>query len=101
MSKPENVTLRCPFCDKETINAYYTPPMIQSSTSRAATGRKTILYQRGERYEILSGCSNCGKSQNEVKKALKEGKEDTEKEKRILERLKQQGIIKDEIITKL
>jgi len=31
---------------------------------------------------------------------LKEGKEDTEKEKRILERLKQQGIIKDEITTR-
>ena len=99
MDKPENIILKCPYCDKDTIKAYYIPPMMQSSTSRAATGRKTILYQRGERYEILSGCSNCGKSQNEVKIAFKEGKKDIEKEKIILERLKQQGL-PNEIMTK-
>jgi len=31
---------------------------------------------------------------------LKEGKKDTEKEKRILERLKKQGLFTDEITTK-
>jgi len=45
-------------------------------------------------------CKFCGKSDKEVIKALKEGKEDVDKEKRILERLKQQGILKDEITTK-
>ena len=47
-------------------------------------------------------CSNCGKSQKEIEKALKEGSkdEDVEKEKKIFERLKAQGIVKDEMTTK-
>ena len=100
MSKPENVKLKCPFCEKDTIDAIYIPPVLQSATSRTSAKSITKFYQTKEKYEIQSGCSNCGKSQKEVEKALNEGKEDTEKEKRILERLKQQGIIKDEITTK-
>jgi hypothetical protein len=100
MTTPENVTLKCPFCEKETITAIYIPPILQSHTAHAAGKSKTVYYQTKEKYEIQSGCSNCGKSQKEVEKALKEGKEDVDKEKRILKRLKEQGIIKDEITTK-
>jgi len=97
---PENITLECPFCHKMTITAIHYPPVLQTSVSRAAGRTSTKFYQTKEKTEVTSGCSNCGKSQKEVEKALKEGKEDTEKEKRILERLKQQGIIKDEITTR-
>ena len=37
-------------------------------------------------------CPNCGKSVKEIQKALIEGKKDPEKEKKILERLKKQGL---------
>jgi len=97
----EYVKLNCPFCNKKTISAIYFPPVIQSMTTRSAgAGKSTKFFKTKEKYEINSGCSNCGKSQKDVEKALKEGKKDTEKEKRILERLKKQGLLKGEITTK-
>ena len=87
----EQVILECPFCGKKSISAIFIPSMLKAQTSRAAAGKKTKFHQTKEKYEINSGCSNCGKKQKEVQKALKEGKKDTGKEKRILERLKKQG----------
>jgi len=96
---PENVTLECPFCHKLTISAIHYLPVLQTSVSRAAGRTSTKYYQTKEKYEIQSGCSNCGKSQKEVEKALKEGNEDVEKEKKILKRLQEQGF-SGEITTK-
>jgi len=96
---PENVTLECPFCHKITISAIHYPPVLQTSVSRAADRTSTKFYQTKEKTEITSGCSNCGKSQKEVEKALKEGSKDVDKEKKILERLKEQGF-SSEITTK-
>jgi hypothetical protein len=97
---PENITLECPFCHKMTISAIHYPPVLQTSVSRAAGRTSTKFYQTKEKTEITSGCSNCGKSQKEVERALKDSNSDVEKEKRIFERLKAQGIVKDEMITK-
>lgn len=94
------VKLECPFCGKMGVSAKYIPPSIQSHSSRSAAGSKTQIYRVPERYEGITGCEFCGKSDREVEKALKEGKVDKEKDKRILERLKKQGIIKNEITTK-
>lgn len=96
---PENITIECPFCHKETISAINYPPVLQTSTSHAAGRAVTRYFYTKEKTEVTSGCSNCGKSQKEVEKALKEGKKDTEKEKKILERLKKQGF-SGEITTK-
>jgi hypothetical protein len=97
----EIVKIECPYCHEKTISSIYYPPVVQSMTTRSAgAGKSTKFYQTKEKYEIQSGCSKCGKSQKEVEKALKEGKEDTEKEKKIFERLKAQGIVKDEMTTK-
>jgi hypothetical protein len=93
------VQLECPFCGKMGVTAKYIPPSIQSKSSRSAAGSKTQIFRVKERYEAISGCKFCGKSYKEVEKALKEGNEDTEKEKKILERLKQQGF-PSEITTK-
>ena len=96
----EKITLECPFCGKLVIDCMYFPPVLQSATSRTSAKSITKFYQTKEKYEIQSGCSNCGKSQKEVEKALKEGKKDPKKDERILKRLKEQGILKDEITTK-
>jgi len=89
----------CPFCDKTTIKVIYFP-----ATSRPKKtswgGSKPWQVVTKEQYVVKSGCSNCGKSQKEVERALKEGKDDVEKEKKIFERLKAQGIIKDEMTIK-
>jgi len=99
LKKPEEVMIECPFCHKKTINATFIPSMLQSKTSRTSAKSVTKFYQTKEKYEINSGCKECGKSQKEVEKALKEGKSDMDKEKRILERLKKQGL-SGEITTK-
>jgi len=95
-----DVELECPFCHKKGVHAKYFPPSIQSKSSRSAAGKKTKIYRVPERYEGISGCKFCGKTDKEVKKAMKEGVKDTEKEKRILNRLKKQGLLKGEITTK-
>jgi len=65
--------VECPFCKKETVKAIYYPPVLQMKKSRsAATGTKTKFYHTKEKLEIISGCSNCGKSQEEIVKALEE-----------------------------
>jgi len=94
------IELECPFCGKMGVSAKYIPPSIQSHSSRSAAGSKTQIYRVLERYECITGCRFCGKSDREVEKALKEGKVDIEKERRILERLKKQGILRNEITTR-
>jgi hypothetical protein len=95
----DQVKLNCPFCGKSTIDAIFYPSMLETRTAYGASRRGAITYYTKEKYEIQSGCSNCGKSQKEVQKALKEGKKEPDKEKKILERLKEQGF-SSEITTK-
>lgn len=85
--------LECPFCKKEAVKVIYYPPVLQSSTSRSASkGSRTKLYHTKERYEIVSGCSNCGKNKKEIMKAFREGtKEEKERRKKRLEELKKIG----------
>ena len=71
------------------MKAVYYPPVLQTRKSRsAAAGTKTKFYHTKEKWEIVSGCSNCGKSKEEVVGALKEKKVDWKKR---LEELKKQG----------
>lgn len=85
----QHVNLECPFCKKKAVKAVYHPPILQAKTSRISAGAKTTFYRTREKYEIISGCSNCGKSKKEVSKALKEGGK-RDKRKR-LEELRKQG----------
>ena len=72
--------------------------MLQTAVSRsAAKGSVTKFYRTKEKYEVISDCPKCGKKVREIQKALQEGKKDPEKEKKIIDRLKQQGIVFTEI----
>lgn len=68
----EYVELSCPFCDKGKIQAWYIPGAItiKRSSSRALPGKKTIS-KSSDVWIIKSGCSVCGKSQEEVEKKLR------------------------------
>jgi len=89
--KPEVVELECPFCGKQTIKALYYPPVLQAKSSRCSAGRKTKFYIKGERYEILSGCSACGKSLKDVRRAFKKGERKVPQE-RVVEKLRELGL---------
>lgn len=88
----ETVKLECPFCGKKGVTAQKFPPSIQSNTSRSAGGSKTKIYKVPERYEGMTGCKYCGKSDTEVKRAMKEGKKDPKKEKKKLKQLEELGL---------
>jgi len=89
----ENAILECPFCKSKSIKAVFTPAFFQAHTSRSsAKGSVTKFFKTKEKYEVQSSCPNCGKSAKEIQKVLNEGKKDPEKEKKILERLKEQGM---------
>jgi len=82
----------CPFCKKGKIKCYYIPSFWQEKRSVTATfGGKRNLKRTREKYEVQVPCPNCGKSAKEIQKMLDEGITDTDKEKKILERLKKQG----------
>jgi len=89
----EKVKLTCPFCGKECVDVVFTPSFFQAHTSRSsASGSKTSFYKTKEKHEVQSGCSNCHKSAKEIQKAFEGGKKDPEKDKKIFERLKKQGL---------
>ena len=89
----EQIMLECPFCKSKTIKAIFIPSFFQANTSRSsAKGSVTRFYKTKEKYEVQSSCPNCGKYQKEIQKAFEEGKRDSEKDKKILRRLKEQGL---------
>jgi len=96
----ENVKIECPFCKKLMVEAIYIPSTLQTAVTRVSAKTSTKFYRTKEKYEIQSGCSNCSKSAKEIQKALAEGKKDPEKDKKILKRLKEQGLDFSNVVTK-
>lgn len=86
--KNETMT-NCPFCNKETIKILHQPFIVRKSMSKSRFGAGGPVYTK-ERFDVLSGCDACGKSQKEVQKALDGGEERSHEEK--IERLKKRGL---------
>lgn len=63
--------LNCPFCDKGRIQCWFIPSSF--SMKKIHVGSNTSLSPRksSEIWLIKTGCSVCGKSQEEVEKELK------------------------------
>ena len=80
----------CPFCHKRTVKAFHKPSYLEHRTSRISAGSKTKYFRVPESYDIVSGCSNCGKTQKEITDFW-EGKEKLSHEERI-EGLKKRGL---------
>lgn len=64
--------LPCPFCDKGQIQCLYFPSVTSERRRVSATfGAKKDRTRTSEAWIIQSGCSACGKSEDEVEKELK------------------------------
>jgi len=59
---PDEVFIECSFCKNKTIKALHFKSYLQAHTSRISSGAKTKYSRVPEKYEILSGCAECGKS---------------------------------------
>ncbi len=72
MSRIQYEELSCPFCDKGRISCGYIPSALTERRSVTATfGSRGVKKVTKEIWLIQSGCSICGKSQEEVEKELK------------------------------
>lgn len=64
--------LPCPFCGKGEIKCLYFPGAVQERRHSTATfGHETRRSKSSDAWVIQSGCSVCGKSEEEVEKELK------------------------------
>lgn len=68
----EPVELACPFCDKGKIQCWFIPGAwsVKRKSTKTLPGRGTIT-RSSDVWLIQSGCSVCGKSEEEVEKELR------------------------------
>lgn len=63
----------CPFCGKKTISVVEIPSVLQIKTSRGSGQNSKMQFRTAAKTNVLSGCSECGKTKTEVQNKL-EGK---------------------------
>ncbi len=86
----EERLIDCPFCGQGKIKISYRHKVIIQK-GRGFTGKGHALSTSKERFIVLSEkCSNCGKSDKEIERCLKEGK--TPDREALLKRIKDQGL---------
>lgn len=71
--KTQETTIECPFCHEVTIKILHIPFVANTFTSGCRAGGRNNIYQK-ERFDVISGCETCGKTQKEIQKALETGK---------------------------
>ena len=94
----EQIEIICPFCKKGKCRAIKQEETIRPF--KGPWGGKPAMRRTPERIEILSCCDKCGKTKEEIQKALRHGVKSKEKDKKMLERLKSQGIDFSNVETK-
>ncbi len=86
--------LSCPFCDKGRIKCLYFPSQwsVKAKRTKTLPGRGSVS-KSAEDWIVQSKCPECGKSEGEIRKALKEGQQtsDEQNRKKRLEQLKKAG----------
>ncbi|MFZ3077749.1 MAG: hypothetical protein WA139_04795 [Candidatus Aenigmatarchaeota archaeon] len=87
----QELTMDCPFCEKAKIKVRYRPSItIKKRTVSGTYGTKYNSITNKEAYDVMEDCPNCGKTKEEIKKRLIEGK--PVNREAILKRMKEAGI---------
>jgi len=87
----EQQTLDCPFCGKHIIKImYYHKLKITRSCRGSGTTRTATSFSK-DRVDFLTGCSNCGRSKEEVEKEYNNQYKKPSKED-IIKRLREAGL---------
>ena len=87
----EILTIECPFCKQEAVKVLHIEESFSTKRTRIRAGRNTRYIKNPEKNEIISGCSNCGKTKEEIEKYFKGENKPLSKEERI-KRLKEAGL---------
>lgn len=87
----QELLMDCPFCEKAKIKVRHKPAVAMKKRSVTGTmGSRYSLKISKEIYDVTEDCPNCGKTREEIKKRLIEGKPmDREA---ILKRIKDMGL---------
>lgn len=88
----ETVEILCPFCDKKAVRAIHRPSIRIRKVCRGSAKNKTTWVRTPEVYEVISDCSNCGKTVKEINKKLKDGDESQMSHEDMLKRIKEMGL---------
>ncbi len=86
----EERLVNCPFCKQMTIKIIHQPFVARKGLTKSRFGAGGPVYTK-EKTEVLSGCSGCGKSKNDVEKELNsEGSTKSHEER--LKRMREMGL---------
>lgn len=93
MSLIQHEDIPCPFCGAGKISCDHIPSVwSEKRDGKNALGSGKSITKSLEEWDVKSDCPNCGKTANEIKRAIKEGvPPDKEKQKRRLDELKKLG----------
>jgi len=58
--------VRCPFCEKNAVIAFYKPPHREPSSSRISGKSVTKQIMKDESYHIQSDCPYCGAKKKDI-----------------------------------
>ena len=84
--------VRCPFCDKVSIVAFYKPPHREPSHSRIAGKSVTKQIMKDESYHIQSDCPDCGAKKKDIQAWYDGTYKEPISHKERLKRLKKRGL---------
>ncbi|MEM5799637.1 MAG: hypothetical protein QXZ43_03145 [Candidatus Aenigmatarchaeota archaeon] len=93
--------IKCPFCDKGKIKCWYLPSSTKIRRLSGSFGKRYDVSKSAESWIIQSDCNICKRTREEIEKVLKKGKNNKETEKKVMERLKKDGLLFREIRTKI
>lgn len=87
----QELLMDCPFCEKAKVKVRHKPSITVKRRRVTATMGSVTNYQTSkETYEVLEDCPNCGKTKEEIKKRLIEGK--PVNREAILKRMREAGV---------
>jgi hypothetical protein len=84
--------VKCPFCDKTGIVAFYKPPHKEPSSSRISGKSVTKQIHVDESYHIQSDCPNCGAKKKDIQAWYNGSYVEPRTHEERLKRLKKRGL---------
>jgi len=88
----ENKTVKCPFCGLGEIDIIYMPASLKARKGPWGGSKAGILEISEQIIVTTEKCSNCGKTKNEIKSALKKGTGKHLSHEERLRRLREAGL---------
>ncbi len=94
MIKMDETKIVCPFCGENTIKCLFRPSSSRFKRSRGSAISKNVTIWTKEKYIVVSGCSNCGKSKEEVEEEFKRQEKEGAKipHEEVIRRAKEAGL---------